>query len=407
MKIRKGILLFFFLVLTSQLFPQDYNFRNFKTEDGLSQSYIYSILQDVHGYLWIGTGNGLSRYNGFIFENYTTSDSLADNFITCAISDGESMWFGHINGRLSYYDGKKFHPVNILQSNLSPVTHFTKSPDKQIWLSTYSDGLLKLDKGTGVVKHNMFNDQIFITSFEFLNDSELLVGTNTGLLFCRLKEPGEIEIIRTVAEIPESKITSIQKMKNNSGFYITTENDGLFRLISEDNLIKVSKIIADQDSDFTGIQDIFEDSQSNLWICSFGNGLIKMNYSASGELTKINYFNNSSQFTTDNVKTVYEDREGIIWSGNYGEGLTQITPKTFSVYTFNKNLYGNDIFSLYFDQQYRWIGTENGLIKMDQSTGKIVRFYSKGSGLPKDTVTSIYSTNGKELWIGGRERKNS
>jgi ligand-binding sensor domain-containing protein len=246
----------------------------------------------------------------------------------------------------------------------------------------------------------MFKDQTFIISFDFLDDSDLLVGTNTGLLFCRLKEPGMIEIIRTIGEIPESKIAGIQKMRTGSGFYIATESDGVFQLTHEDNLFRVSEIIADPDSGLTGIQDIYEDSRSNLWLASFGNGLIKINFSSSGELKKIDYFNNSSQFVTNNVKTVFEDREGIIWSGNYGEGLTQITPKTFYVYTFDKNLYGNNIFSIWSDKQYRWIGTENGLVKLDQPTGKIVKFYGKGSGLPKDTVTAIYSTDGKELWIG-------
>jgi serine phosphatase RsbU (regulator of sigma subunit)/streptogramin lyase len=125
-----------------------------------------------------------------------------------------------------------------------------------------------------------------------------------------------------------------------------------------------------------------------------------MIFSASGELSKTNYFNSSNGFATDNVKTVYEDREGNIWSGNYGQGLTQITPKVFSTYTFDKQLYGNNIFSIWFNRQYKWIGTDNGLLKLDQMTGKIVKFYSKGSGLPKDTVTTIYSTDGKVLWIG-------
>jgi ligand-binding sensor domain-containing protein/serine phosphatase RsbU (regulator of sigma subunit) len=402
----KGILIFTFSVLNSLAFPQDYNFRNFNSQDGLAQSFVYSIIQDVHGYLWIGTGNGLSRYNGFKFENYTTSDSLADNFITCGISDGEFLWFGHMNGRLSYFNEKKFHTVNVPQSNLSPITHFAKSPDDHIWVSTYSNGLLKLAKETGVIKHHLFKDQTFIISFDFLDDNELFVGTNTGLLYCRFKESGEIEIIRPVAEIPESKVTCIQKTRNNTGFYIATEDDGIFQLTNEDNLFKVSKIIPDKDFDFTGIQEIYEDSQSNLWLCSKGNGLIKMIYSASGEITKINYFNKTNGFETDigesisNVKTVFEDMEGNIWSGNYGEGLTQITPKTFSVYTFDKQLYGNDIFSIWFNRQYRWIGTENGLVKMDLLTGKIVKFYGKGSGLPIDTVTTIYSTDGKELWIG-------
>lgn len=396
----KGIFIFFFSVLSSHTFPQSYNFLNFKTEDGLAQSYVNSIIQDEHGYLWVGTGNGLSRYNGFEFENYTTNDSLADNVITCGIRDGKSLWFGHRNGRLTYFDGKIFHVVKFPQSNPGPITHFAKSPDGQIWASSYSEGLLKLGIEPGVVKHKFLGDNVFIISFDFLNNSELLVGTNTGLLYCRLGGDGKIEIIRTVTEIPESKITSIQKKRNNSGFYIATENDGIFQLAFESNLFKVSKIIADTDFDFTGIQDIYEDSQSNLWICSFGYGLIKMTYSTAGELSKINYFNKANGFASDDVKTVYEDREGNIWSGNFNNGLTLITPKTFSVYKFDNPLYGNNIFSIWFDAQYKWIGTDNGLVKMDQLTGKIIKFYGKDSGLPKDTVTAIYSNDGKVLWIG-------
>ncbi|HCU17794.1 MAG TPA: hypothetical protein DF818_00705 [Bacteroidales bacterium] len=402
MKNWKGILLLFFSALTSQAFPQSYNFRNFNSEDGLTRSYVYSIIQDVQGYLWVGTDNGLFRYDGFKFENYPTSDSLADNFIANSISDGESLWFGHRNGRLSYFDGRKFITFNITQPDLSSITHFAKSPDNRIWVSTYSDGLLKLSKDTGVIEHYVFKDQTIIISFAFLDNSELLVGTYTGLLYCRLKESGEIEIIRSVSEIPESKVTCIQKMRNKSGFYIATEDDGIFQLTFLDNQIKVSKIIASTDFDFTGIQDIYEDSRSNLWLCSKGNenGLIKMSYSASGESTKIIYFNRANNFATNDVNTVYEDREGNIWSGNYGQGLTLITPKTFSVSKFDNPLFGNNIFSIWFNRQYRWIGTENGLVKMDHMTGKFVKFYGKESGLPKDTVTSIYSTDGKELWIG-------
>ena len=285
----KGILVFLFSMLTSQAFPQSYNFRTFSSEDGLAQSYVYSIVQDVHGYLWIGTGNGLSRYNGFKFENFSTGDSLPDDIITCGISDGDCLWFGQWNGRLSFFNGKKFHTVNIPKSDLSPVTHFAKSPDGQIWVSTYSNGLLKLSIDTGVIKHYLFKEMTIIISFDFINPNELLVGTNTGLLYCRLKESGEVEIIRSVLEIPESKVTCIQKMKSKPGFYIATENDGIFQLTYNDNLFNVKKIIADTDFDFSGIQDIYEDSQSNLWLCSYGNGLIRMNYSDSGELTKTSF----------------------------------------------------------------------------------------------------------------------
>ena len=402
---RKGILLIFFSVLTSHASSQGYNFRNFNSENGLAKSFIYSIIQDVHGYLWIGTDKGLLRYNGFKFDKYSTSDSLANNYITCGISDAESLWFGHKNGGLSFFNGKKFHPVKIPQQILSQITHFAKSPDGSIWAGTYSDGLLKFGKGSDMVKYKLLKDHVYILSFDFLNAGELLIGTNSGLLFCRLRGSDKVEIIRNVAEIPESKITGILKMRNNSGYYIATEND-IFQLTYENNRIKVSKIIAEPAFDISGIQDICEDSQSDLWVCSFGSGLIKLIHPASGEVTKIIYFNDSNGFATENgasiinVKTVFEDKEGNIWSGNFGEGLTQITPKTFSVIKFDNPLYGNNIFSFWSDKQFRWIGTENGLVKIDQVTGKNVKFYGKDSGLPKDTVTTIYSANGKVLWIG-------
>jgi ligand-binding sensor domain-containing protein/serine phosphatase RsbU (regulator of sigma subunit) len=396
----KAILLPLFLLMGMNMFSQDYNFSNFTSEDGLPQSFIYSITQDVHGYLWVGTGNGLSRYNGFVFETYPTSDSLANSFITCSISDGKGLWFGHSNGGLSYFNGKKYYPVNIHPPNKSPVTHFAKSSEGRIWASTYSDGLLKLSNDTGALKYYLFKDQTFITSFEFLNESELLIGTNTGLILCRIGESGEIGIIRHISEIPDSKITCIQKMQDKSLFYISTENDGIFEISSENNVLKVLKIISDRDSEFTGIQYLYKDSQSNLWLCSFGKGLIKMTFSASGDLEKIYYLNKVNGFPTDNVKTIYEDHEGNIWSGNFGQGLTLIIPKTLSVYSFDNPLYGNNILSLYFDQKYRWIGTENGLVKMDLKTNKVIRFYDQRSGLPKDKVAAIYSADGKDLWIG-------
>ena len=139
------ILMFFFFCFTYQkAFPQDYNFRNFGSYEGLAQSYIYSITQDAHGYLWICTGDGVSRYNGFMFENFGTADSLADNFANQTITDGEWLWFGHMNGGISYFDGKRFHKVIIPETNVSPITDFSKNPDGSTWASTLSDGFLEL-----------------------------------------------------------------------------------------------------------------------------------------------------------------------------------------------------------------------------------------------------------------------
>jgi ligand-binding sensor domain-containing protein/serine phosphatase RsbU (regulator of sigma subunit) len=395
----KGILLLFFLNLTCNIFPQNYNFRHFNSEAGLSESFIYSITQDKNGYLWIGTGKGLSKYNGFIFENYSSEDSLANNFITSAIRDDVNLWFGHIDGQITHYDGNKFHPVKIPVPNLSPVTHFAESPDKRIWASTLTDGLMELGKDTDVKKYNLSNEKISVTTFDFLSENELIVGTYTGLLFCRLNDSEGIDIIQTIAEIPESRIVCINKMRNGAGFFIATENEGIFKLNDDDKIFRVSEIKTDKDFVISGIQNIFEDSQSNLWLATFGYGLIKMSPETAG-IRKISIYNRSNGFITDNVKIVFEDREGVIWSGNYGEGLTQIIPKSFSVIKYDNESYGNSIFSIYVNPPFQWIGTDKGLLKTDLATGKIIKFFSKKNNLPKDTITAIYSSNGKEIWIG-------
>jgi ligand-binding sensor domain-containing protein/serine phosphatase RsbU (regulator of sigma subunit) len=399
LSLRKGLLLlsfpFFSGIATSQL----YTYRNFSTDEGLAQPYVYSIIQDDPGYLWVGTGNGLYRYNGIIFETFTFVDSLTDNFITSGISDGKYTWFGHMNGGLSCFDGKKFTPYRLDLTSSSPVTHFAKSPDGRIWLSTYSDGLMRIDKANRVLKQNMSKNKVSILTFEFLNDKELLAGTNYGLLFLKLNDSYSIEEIIPVEDIPQSKVTCIRKIRGRSGFYIVTENEGIFQLTRENNLFKVSEIITDQDFEISGIQDVIEDSRSNLWIGSLGSGLFKVILSESGKLLEIDSLNISSGFTTDNVKTVFEDSEGNIWSGNYGNGLTQIIPKTFSCLKFDVSLY-KEIHSICRTDHYLWVGTETGLVKIDTLSGTAVRFYSKEFGFGEDIITALCSIEGREIWIG-------
>ncbi len=396
----KGILTFFIFILTCSVFSQEYNFRNYGAEQGLAQSYVYSITQDELGYLWIGTGNGLSKFNGLKFENFTSPDSLDDNFITTGICDGKNLLFGQMNGGLRYFDGKIFHSLRASSPSSGPVTQLGRGPDGNIWASTISGGLMKLSKEMTVLRHYSFKNPAGIISFEFINELELLIGTNSGLLLCSLNESGEISAVSTINEIGESKVNSIKKLRNNSGFYIATENEGIYKLILQDKIIKVQKIEVAGYSGFNGIQTIYEDSHENLWIAGFVKGLIKLVKSPYGGFSRINYYNKSNKFISDNVKTVCEDSEGNIWTGNYGEGLTILTPKTFSVYSIEDPLIGNNIRSICFDSYFKWIGTENGLAKIDLTSGKVLTFYSAGNGLPKDAVTAIYAGGERKLWIG-------
>ena len=81
---------------------------DYSESSGLPQPYVYSLAQDHTGHLWIGTGEGLSRFDGNDFEVFTEADSLCDNFLLVSHVNDQGVWFGHMNGGVSLYDGKTF-----------------------------------------------------------------------------------------------------------------------------------------------------------------------------------------------------------------------------------------------------------------------------------------------------------
>jgi ligand-binding sensor domain-containing protein/serine phosphatase RsbU (regulator of sigma subunit) len=395
----KSMLLICLTLLPGIAISQNYRFLTFGSEKELSQPFVYSILQDSHGYLWIGTGSGLSQYNGFEFENYTVNDSLADDFITCGISSGNDLWFGHMNGRISFYHNKNFSKVNAQGRDLSPVTHFARDPKGNIWFSTYEEGLFRLDPHDLGNNSKPFGMHQVIHTFEFVNEHEVLLGTGTGLVFCKLSGSDTLISTTLIRNIPQTKITGIQKKRKGPGYYVSTENDGLFLVTLNKHDFHVSEVIPASDVRIMGIQQILEDSQSDLWIATIGNGLIKISFNGSVD-PEMTFFNKSGGFLTDNVKTVFEDREGIIWSGNYGDGLTRIIPSPLTQVKLNKELYGNNVTAVYASGIFQWIGTEKGLLKKDSKTGNILKFYNGRTGIPDDNITAIYSANEKDIWIG-------
>jgi ligand-binding sensor domain-containing protein/serine phosphatase RsbU (regulator of sigma subunit) len=395
----KTILMICLSLSCGKTFSQNYRFLSFNSEKELAQPFVYSILQDSHGYLWIGTGSGLSQYNGFVFENYTVRDSLADDFITCGISNGTDLWFGHMNGRITFYHNQKFSKVNAQGRDLSPVTHFARDPKGNIWFSTYEEGLFRLDAHDVSIQSKPFSIHQVIHRFEFINEHEVLLGTGTGLMLCNLSGSDTIISISRIRNIPETKITGIQKKRKGPGYYVSTENDGLFLVTLNKHNFRVKVVIPASDKRFLGIQQILEDSQSDLWIATIGNGLIKVSFNGSVD-PEMTFFNKSGGFLTDNVKTVFEDREGIIWSGNYGDGLTRIIPSPLTQVKLNKELYGNNVTAVYASGIFQWIGTEKGLLKKDSKTGNILKFYNGRTGIPDDNITAIYSANENDIWIG-------
>jgi ligand-binding sensor domain-containing protein len=147
--------LMLFLPLTiSQVRAQNYFFDNYSIKQGLSEQKVYTLLQDSKDYIWLGTANGVSRFDGKKFENFASRDSLAPGGVKCIIEDSLGyIWFGHLNGGISRYNGQKFEQVAFDSLTITgDVTSLAQIKDK-IWFTSATDGAILARFPVNNIKH--------------------------------------------------------------------------------------------------------------------------------------------------------------------------------------------------------------------------------------------------------------
>src|SRR4030042_3891472 len=93
------LFIIFFLGNSIGSSAQKYEFHQFGIDEGICYPFVYTINQDKNGYLWVGTGEGLCKFNGFSFTGDITTDSLPPAFVKKTLRDQEgNLWFGHNDG---------------------------------------------------------------------------------------------------------------------------------------------------------------------------------------------------------------------------------------------------------------------------------------------------------------------
>ncbi len=157
------LLLLVYLLVFCRLFAQQaetdfsYNFIHYGLEEGLPSNETYYFLEDVQGYLWIGTDKGVARFNGYAFKTYTTKDGLTDNTILRMASgpDGK-VWMACYNNTLSYFDKGRFYPFEHNEALLKASRELLGPPeididqDERIFYKT-TKGALIIDR-TGQIQ---------------------------------------------------------------------------------------------------------------------------------------------------------------------------------------------------------------------------------------------------------------
>ena len=366
------------------------------TESGLPQNSIHAIAQTSNGYLWLGTEEGLTRFDGVRFTTYNHADTpgLPSNYVQALAAgrDG-TLWIGTDTGLAEFGPSSnvassgRFRTISVtdgLPSN--NVTALLEDADGVLWVGT-TGGLRYVRDGR--VQTGPFAGPVLSASITSIAEGAgrtLWVGTMTGLF--QLHD-GRILSYTTRNGLPSNAISSLAAAGDGS-VWVGTLNGGLFR-ISEGHVV-----LAGVRLPTSSIQALLEDGDS-LWISFDRHGIGRLK---DGKLTVYN----SSRGLPSDICThaLFKDSEGNLWIGLLDAGLLQLRMGKFAVFGKPEGLSGNYIGNLLQAQDgSMWIGADITGLNHLLPDGK-VEIWDRRNGLPNAAVFALLQTRDGSLWVGYR-----
>ncbi|MBN2365675.1 MAG: hypothetical protein JXL67_05880 [Calditrichaeota bacterium] len=425
------MVLIFPLSVTAQ--PTNFTFDHISMEEGLSQSTILAITQDENGFLWIGTQEGLNRYDGYNFVIYKFDpyhqNSISDNWITSLLLDRENnLWIGTNAGGLNLFDRSKNsfihfrHNANNKHSLRDDrVLSLMEDKEGSIWIGTVGGGLHRLYKDKMRIERYDFDkkfdlelNQKDVTAILEDTSGNLWWGTNGSGLF-RLNM--ESNILKNFIFNPQDNSTisgnniSVIFQDNNGNIWIGTNGQGLNKYIPETESFFHYKHQRDNSFSISNnfIHTIFEDNQEYLWIGT-DDGLNQFLQSKEQFYSVKSDPANPTSLTNNMIRSIYQDRGGIIWIGTYSGALNKFDNKKAVFRNFRQNpanphsLSDKNVWSVCEDDRgFVWVGTNNGMNKLNLAKNRFSHYFHDSShknSLGHNLVRSIYQDKKGNLWIG-------
>ncbi|GHT59873.1 hybrid sensor histidine kinase/response regulator [Bacteroidia bacterium] len=459
-----SIIAFIFLISPATLKSEEsYYFRRFGVENGLPQNTVSCILQDKQGFMWFGTKDGLSRYDGYTFKNFKhdkkNKNSIGNNFIRSLYQDEkENIWVGTDAGvyiynpsseNFSLFDLQTTNGISIerevndikadkngnlwfavdwqgvfLYKTQQRELIFYKvntivnawciciDREDNVWIGTHGGELNWYDRKNDrfetipIDKENVAGDDIYRLYQDNYND--LLIGTANGGVKKLSLVTKQIKPLFTsegwerlfVRDIIRKSDTELC-IGSESGIYIYNTQSQTLKNFSHELFDPYS--LSDN-----AVYSLYKDREGGLWIGTYFGGV---NYYPPQHTPFERFYpqNKKNTIHGKRIREFQQDQQGNLWIGTEDEGLNYYNPQTKTFKNLmpdetSESVSYHNIHGLLADGDKLWVGTfTHGVNVIDIKTQKVIRRYKKTEdphSLCDNSVFSIYKDESGNLWFG-------
>lgn len=403
--------------------------EQFGIDEGLSQTAVNCILQDSYGFLWIGTQDGLNRYDGYDFKVFRNqpldTNSLANSYVVSLCEDSKgNIWAGTRDGLSCYirtqgvFKNFFYNPKDLSTLSSNMVYYVYEDKQGTLWVKTL-ESMDRYDPQTETfIRYPHFTDFFsastqnndFVVFEDFKN--ELWVGTKDGLM----KFDRNLGMYKRYSHDPQlSNTISNNRIKHvfedsAQTLWVATEF-GLnrYRRETDDFVQFVHKPGVVGSLPNSIVNFVFEDSKNTMWIGT-ENGLCTFNRSDETFSPLLSLFINDRRHYATSFSSICEDESQVLWVGTFS-GLLKwdLKKPKFSLLSKNvlgENFFSNNIIASVFAEsdEWVWVGTWGaGLHRYNMVTGENVKYSTESaSRIANDYIHVITKTSKGEVLIGTR-----
>jgi ligand-binding sensor domain-containing protein len=406
-----------------------YHHDAWNTREGLPQSSVESMAQTPDGYVWLGTQEGLTRFDGIHFTVFDKSNTkaLRHNRVIALLADHEgSLWVGTEGGGLARVRDREWSLLDGVGLANPRVRALAEDAKGRVWVGT-DKGLARWEAGRFVSDpgwdpqlrgsiHSLFagKDRVFAGVEEGLLsldlegakaqefrglpkgpvrcvwqdvDGTLWAGTSEGLFVAK---PGETTLGPAKESLPGRVVTVIRR-DHNGNLWVGIESAGLVRVSGP----SVATLDTSRGLSNDQVLSLLEDREGNLWVGTQDGGVNRLSDA------RFKTYSAAEGLAGDIAWPVFGDREGSIWIGTKSGGLSRFRDGRFTTYSTAQGLSSNAVQSIAQDADGSlWIGTRNG--GLDNLRDGRFTVYSTKQGLPYDSVSALLASREGGVWIGTR-----